>query len=228
MLKKNGALLSILAGGVLFALAATAEEVEVIRAEDEDLLRGIMIEGEQTEEPTANERLSGRVYYPEYPEEERASVEEERKEWFNPDLLPTNQKKAEAEKGDLGKKGFREAINACMDDLKERLYMERGMFDNGMKQSVVYLSQTMAEINQCYEDVGYTIIEEYYAGDKATAAAFEKRINDFYVDGTDVNFNPDFCDDNCSMSDVLDAQMQKFAEFRIYLYQLLDNGTGGK
>lgn len=223
MLHKNGVLLSFFVGSMFWTAAAFADEVAVIRAEDEDLLQGLVIGDEEERAQTV-----AQDYVPEYPTEERAVTESERKEWFDPSLLPTNRRKAEVSSVDVEKQQFRDVVNQCIENRKERMYMERGLFDNGMPESVAYLSQTMAEINECYEDVGREIINHFYNGDRTMMTAFNKKAQTFYISGTDVNFRPEFCDENCSMADVLDAQVQKFAEFRIYLYQLIDNGAGGR
>lgn len=233
MFKKNGLFLGCLVASAFIAAAAPAETVDIIRAEDAALLNGIAVNGDEGEKPVlAEERVE--ISPAGYQARDvlsagtaRQAFEDEKKEWFNPDKLPTNVKKAEERASDVLANEYRLAVNACMDDVKERLYMERELFESG-GDSLAFLSQTMAEINLCYEDLGREIIERYYGNDRTMKRDFSKKTETFYISGTGVDLNPEFCGENCSMSNILDAQMHKFGEFRIYLYQLLDNIPGSR
>lgn len=242
MFTKNGLFLGCMAMGMSVAVVANAQMVEVIRAEDEALLSGITVREEGQEQPVVVQEKVDTRGVVEYQEENVseawesvAEVEDERQkaepykvEWFNPAELPTNIKKIEDKGNDAIKNEYRQAINACMDDVKERLYMERDLFEGGEKSGIAYLSHTMAEVNLCYEKLGREIIERYYGNDRTLKRSFSKKTEEFYVSGVGVDFEAEFCGENCSMSNILDAQLKKFGDFRLYLYKLVDNIPEGK
>ncbi len=237
MFTKKKVFLSCLAAGAFIAAAANAQEAEVLRAEDEVLLEGIAVSDDAPESASVQpvtQREPADNYLASYPAEDIAPVKaghsgaSAQREWFNPAELPTNMKKAEEQKPDMLKKEYRQAINDCMDNIKERLYMERELFESGIKDGIAHLSQSMTEINLCYEALGREIIEKFYGNDRTMLRDFSRKTETFYVSGTDVNFSPEFCGENCSMSNILDAQMKKFGDFRIYLYQMLDNLPEGR
>ena len=116
-----------------------------------------------------------------------------------------------------------DGINECYDSRSDDLRREIAMYDDGFRGSLGNISNIMAEVNHCYEQVGYAIIADYYNGDAFMMKNFDEESKKFYVSGNDVNFDPKFCDENCSVRAILDAQIEKFAEFRIYLTKLLVN-----
>lgn len=121
------------------------------------------------------------------------------------------------------KEDYIDGINDCYDDVSDDLRRQIGYFDEGFRDSLGHISNTMADVNHCYEQIGYAIIADYYGGDANMMKKFDEESKKFYVSGKDVNFDPKFCDENCSVRAILDAQIAKFAEFRIYLAKLLNN-----
>ena len=95
------------------------------------------------------------------------------------------------------------------------------LYQGNVYDAAAYLSQTFAEVNACYENIGYDIINAYYDGNPEMLAAFAQKAQSFYVGGADTGFNPKFCGEDCSMQAVADAQTEQFAAFRTYLARLL-------
>ena len=168
---------------------------------------------------------------------ERETAREPLREWYNPAAYPQAgaAQRYQAQKDGLAagaadeearraeNEEWRDAIASCLDGKADGLKLEKAMlYNSNTYDAAAYLSQTFAEVNACYEAVGRDIIRRYYGDDAARLAAFEEKARTFYVGGTDVNFNPSFCGDNCSLDAVAEAQMQKFADFRTYLGQLLN------
>lgn len=117
---------------------------------------------------------------------------------------------------------YREQIVSCLDSRADGLDLEKAMLYQGnVYDAAAYLSQTFAEVNACYENIGYDIINAYYDGNPEMLAAFAQKAQSFYVGGADTGFNPKFCGEDCSMQAVADAQTEQFAAFRTYLARLL-------
>lgn len=117
---------------------------------------------------------------------------------------------------------YREQIASCLDARADGLDLEKAMLYQGnVYDAAAYLSQTFAEVNACYENIGYDIINAYYDGNPEMLAAFAQKAQSFYVGGADTGLNPKFCGEDCSMQAVADAQTEQFAAFRIYLARLL-------
>ena len=117
---------------------------------------------------------------------------------------------------------YREQIASCLDSRADGLDLEKAMLYQGnVYDAAAYLSQTFAEVNACYENIGYDIINAYYDGNPEMLAAFAQKAQNFYVGGADTGFNPKFCGEDCSMQAVADAQTEQFAAFRTYLARLL-------
>mgnify|MGYP000522668698 CR=1 FL=1 len=111
---------------------------------------------------------------------------------------------------------------SCLDSRADGLDLEKAMLYQGnVYDAAAYLSQTFAEVNACYENIGYDIINAYYDGNPEMLAAFAQKAQSFYVGGADTGFNPKFCGEDCSMQAVADAQTEQFAAFRTYLARLL-------
>ena len=120
------------------------------------------------------------------------------------------------------KEDYIEGINECYDNNSEDLSDAITLYDSGFKSALANVTNIMADINHCYEQIGYAIIADYYDGDKFMMKNFDEESKKFYVSGTGVDFDPKFCDDNCSVRAIIDAQVAKFADFRTYLAKLLD------
>ena len=117
---------------------------------------------------------------------------------------------------------YREQIASCLDARADGLDLEKAMLYQGnVYDAAAYLSQTFAEVNACYENIGYDIINAYYDGNPEMLAAFAQKAQSFYVGGADTGFNPKFCGEDCSMQAVADSQTEQFAAFRTYLARLL-------
>ncbi len=240
-MNRNNIFLGVFLGGV--AVASVANAVDVIRPEDEMLLEDKPVgftrnAPESLTAPSATQETGGDLRFqrrfPVVREKVEVSLPEpmarERQDWFDVNALPTRQQTAgqggeekQAEESARIEE-YRQKIKDCMNTRREQLEMDREVYaKTGSRDSLAYLSQTMAAVNQCYEDVGTEILEVYYNNDISDIARFQKKAKSFYVRGTDAQFDGGFCDENCSMSAIFDAQMVKFAEFQIYVMNLLDN-----
>lgn len=194
-----------------FLLTATkAPAVETLRPEDEDILTDITAE---TSAPSEQMVLPIKSHHP-------YSTKAPRKvEFFNPNILPTRQNHPAA---DPKVNILQQVIADCLTQRKERLAMEQEMLSQqNTPQNAAYLSQTITEINLCYEDIGREIIETFYNNAPHTLKSFSHKAKTFYVTGTDAAFDTKFCQETCSMQAIIEAQIAKFAEFRAYLNQLL-------
>lgn len=153
---------------------------------------------------------------------ERAEARQPLREWYDPNLGKEAPSIGGEPKKDMVFESYRQAIADCLDSKEADLEVDRGMLYRGnMYDAAAYLSQNLADVNACYENIGYDIIRVYYNDEPRLKERFAKDVQDFYITGTDVNFNPKFCGEDCSMESMLDAQMAKFADFRTYLGKLL-------
>lgn len=123
---------------------------------------------------------------------------------------------------------FRREIDKCMEPYKEQLDLELTMVSGGDSyeekyKNTAYLTQTFAEIEQCYDNLGLDILEEFYPQDTEKLQEYNQRVKDFHVNGTDITFNTKYCGETCSVSALADLQMEKFTEFKKYLVELLRN-----
>lgn len=223
-MNKNGVFFGV-AAGMLLAMAATAEEVQMLRPEDEGLL-----ETESIVQPVKISKpfyvKPARVTAMPSPEalDEQNSSEEIRDAERLPDMLARQKAEAQQETAaDVKAANLRGMINSCLELRQERIELERDMYERlKTPESLAYLSETMQDVNLCYEDIGLEIIETYYDSDITELAKHQKISQTFYVNGTGLNFDPKFCGETCSMEAVLDAQTAKYADFRVYLTKLLD------
>ena len=153
---------------------------------------------------------------------ERAGARQPLREWYDPNLGKEAPSIGGEPKKDEVFESYRQAIADCLDSKEADLEVDRGMLYRGnMYDAAAYLSQNLADVNACYENIGYDIIRVYYNDEPRLKERFAKDVQDFYITGTDVNFSPKFCGEDCSMESMLDAQMAKFADFRTYLGKLL-------
>lgn len=153
---------------------------------------------------------------------ERAEARQPLREWYDPNLGKEAPSIGGEPKKDMVFESYRQAIADCLDSKEADLEVDRGMLYRGnMYDAAAYLSQNLADVNACYENIGYDIIRVYYNDEPRLKERFAKDVQDFYITGTDVNFSPKFCGEDCSMESMLDAQMAKFADFRTYLGKLL-------
>ena len=119
---------------------------------------------------------------------------------------------------------YRDEIHACMDMHKDHLGIEIEMLnsDGNLYENAAYLSQTLEEVEQCYDNIGLDIIDEFYGHNNDVLRDYNRHSADFHVNGTEASFNPKYCRENCSIRAIAELQLDKFEEFRIYLYKLLD------
>lgn len=163
-----------------------------------------------------------------YPsKKERNEARQPLREWYNPELNMKDETLAkeqiQPEIPDVTLENFKTAISDCLDSRKSALDIDRSMlYRQNTYDAVAYISQSFEEINRCYENIGYDIIDTYYQGNSVLKNSFMQKSKTFYLSGTDVNFSPRFCGENCSLEALVTAQMDKFAEFRTYLAQLLE------
>ena len=75
---------------------------------------------------------------------------------------------------------YREQIASCLDARADGLDLEKAMLYQGnVYDAAAYLSQTFAEVNACYENIGYDIINAYYDGNPEMLAAFAQKAQSF-------------------------------------------------
>lgn len=244
MREKNKIFLRLLVG-LVFLMIKNADAVDVLRPEDEALLNDTMVvqfdEGstlkgnlqtitvEQSvpviiQQRTVSPRARYIKAFDKRSVEELRAIEEERRAGFNPQSSPVAIARQNSEKKeDPVFNEFQQSIDSCLDSRAEQLELEKNMaVQVGGYDAMAYLSQTFESIHRCYEDVGRDIIEFYYRNDVTMVDRFERKIKTFYVSGMDVNFSAKNCDGSCTMKDVIDAQMDKFLQYKAYLMDLLN------
>lgn len=211
--------LGILTIGICLLTLASAHAVDVLRPEDEEFIMGV--KHTNRIEPNQKDKQKRRVMVLPVSGNYAYSKDAPRRiEGFDPTTLPSNQP-VEITSEQVNE--IREMIDDCVLTRKDRMDLEREMFEEDKtSRSAAFLSQTLADINLCYEDIGYDIIETFYNRDINTIAEFSQKAKTFYVKGTDATFSPEFCGDTCSIEAIVEAQISKFAEFRAYLNKLLD------
>lgn len=184
-----------------------------------------IVNGESDTEDALGYRYKDEIGYTYPSKSERAQARQPLREWYNPNLRTVDTYKTETKTApqDESFMQYRLAIADCLDTRQDDLEMDKAMLKQGnMYDAAAYLSQTLEAVNLCYENIGYDIIRDYYGDEPQVRARFAQKISDFYISGSDVNFNPKFCGDDCSVEAMVDAQLAKFAEFRTYLAQLLN------
>lgn len=160
-MNKNGVFFGV-AAGMLLAMAATAEEVQMLRPEDEGLL-----ETESIVQPVKISKpfyvKPARVTAMPSPEalDEQNSSEEIRDAERLPDMLARQKAEAQQETAaDVKAANLRGMINSCLELRQERIELERDMYERlKTPESLAYLSETMQDVNLCYEDIGLEIID---------------------------------------------------------------------
>ena len=184
-------------------------------------------EKKQTSETKTIQHYNDEIRYTYPSKKERNDARQPLREWYDPNLNLKEdiltKTSAQPEIPDATLENFKTAISDCLDSRKSALDIDRSMlYRQNTYDAVAYLSQSFEEINRCYENVGYDIIDTYYQGNSMLKNSFMQKAKTFYLSGTDVNFSPRFCGENCSLNALVTAQMDKFAEFRTYLAQLLE------
>ncbi|MCM1323901.1 MAG: hypothetical protein NC218_07055 [Acetobacter sp.] len=205
MMNKNSLFFGMLAGTILsttFGVMAA----EVLRPEDEHLL----VEETAVSAPRFVKPIEQKPVVVKPVQVETVQIHE-----------PEMARKQNFEDQDIA--SLRTSIDACLDLRENQLNVELSMYEQEKnRNNLAYISQTLQDINLCYEDIGAEIIEKYYDSDVYKFAAYHKKAKSFYVRATDASFDARFCGKNCSMNAVFEAQIAKFAEFRAYLNELLD------
>lgn len=198
------------------------ESTEVIvKNENKSQLK---VNGESTVNGVSEYRYQDKIKYTYPSKSERAKARQSLSEWYNPNLRAVDTYKTETEAAPQDETfvQYRLAIADCLDKRQSELETDKGMLYQGnMYDAAAYLSQTLEAVNACYENIGYDIIRVYYGDDPQIKQSFAQNIQNFYIRSSDVNFNPKFCGDDCSVEAMVDAQMAKFADFRTYLAKLL-------
>lgn len=154
---------------------------------------------------------------------ERERMEKGRYEEYDPFLRKKMFKSPEQLAREAQIKAYREAVNECVDSRKDQLDMEIGLLDyEDLYKTTAYLSETMNEIEQCYDGLGMDIIDDLYDGDNEVLRDYNRHAANYRVKSSDVTFAPKYCKENCSVSAVAALQMEKFGEYKNYLLELLD------
>lgn len=180
---------------------------------------------EKEAKDSASDRYQDEIGYTYPSKSEREQARQPLKEWYNPESKAADTYKTETKNvpQDETFMQYRLAIADCLDTRQDDLEMDKAMLKQGnMYDATAYLSQTLEEVNLCYENIGYDIIRDYYGDEPQVKARFANDARDFYITGSDVNFSPKFCGEDCSVEAMVDAQLAKFADFRTYLAKLLN------
>ena len=160
----------------------------------------------------------------EYPiGKERQERDEWRLEWYDPDAMSVpEEKKVDVKKERVIKK-YKEQINDCLQQWQDKLDLETMMMENGKRyDNAAYLSETMQNMELCYKDVGYDIIDHMYGGDQYALNQYEEKIKEFHVDSSSPSFDAKYCGDFCSVQAVASLQLERFEDFRTYLAEMID------
>lgn len=153
---------------------------------------------------------------------ERARVDAPLLEPFDPKLTSPKQNKELNPEYTNRINAYKEAINTCIDTRKDELDLEISMLENGnLAKNAAYLSQTFAEIENCYDGIGLDILEEFYPNDTEKLRQYNRQVKSFHVNSADVSFNAKYCQENCSLQAVAETQMENFMHFKSYLFDLL-------
>lgn len=120
---------------------------------------------------------------------------------------------------------YKAKVANCRGNRQEKIEMEMSML--GGKQlyrNAAYLSETFGEILQCYDDLGLEIIDTFYYDDHDVLRTYNQITPQFEVKSSAPNFDTKYCREGfCSIESVAELQLEKFAEFEQYLYELLDS-----
>lgn len=148
-----------------------------------------------------------------------SSKEMSRRKWYKPNMSAASR----AHQALIF--SYLEAIDACTDNVSDRLAVEESFINQGnLYNNSAYLSNTFKEIEQCYDDIGLDIIDDFYDSDPEVWKEYNRRVQGFHVNSHDVLFNPRYCGEgSCSMKAIADLQMDKFDEYKAYLIELLEN-----
>ena len=243
MLKKISIFLSFILALNLPSYISYADEeyvgVETIKQEDEYLLdtsskqekhqkfQRILKHLKNEADPQSSKVQDTTKNKPQYifpTKKERQKSRTEEKEWFKSfSSLQDETKKTK----DPRFKEFKEAINACYDNHKQSINLEKSFLRNGnIYKNASFLSQTFEKINSCYEGMGLDIISTFYNNDTTMLENFNQEAKTFYVKGADASFSGRHCDETCSFEAIIDEQISKFEEFKSYLFDLLKQKEG--
>jgi hypothetical protein len=222
MLKKINIFLSFIL--TLNLVICNANAVETIKQEDEYLLDVSLPETVQKEvkpitTPTIVNQAPSKIFPT---KKERSQTRAEEKEWFS--IRTKEEVIQEPAKEDPLIAELKTAINNCYKNNEEKLEIEKSLLREGnLYNNTAYITETFETINLCYENLGSDIISLYYVDDPKVIKEFENKTKTFYIKATDTSFNVNKCGDNCSLEALIDNQVNKFKEFEIYLYKLIDN-----
>jgi len=154
---------------------------------------------------------------------ERESINAPRLEAFDPDFFKKDKKSPEEEAARQAMlKSWKDAINDCQDRYKDKLGLEVTFLNAGdLYDNAASLSQTMTEIEQCYDSLGMDILDNFYPQDREKLKEYNQTVADFHIKSNDASFNPKYCGETCSLSAVVHLQLDKFDEFKAYLFKLI-------
>ena len=156
---------------------------------------------------------------------EREAYEASRREWYNPDFSVLNGQNPtfHDEEREARISQYKDDINDCIDSRRDRLDMEMSMLGQGNAyDSAAYLSQTFEAIEQCYDKVGLDIVLNLYGDDDEALDEFGNTVRRFHVNSVNPGVNTKYCGESCSMRSIAEWQLEKFAEYRTYLAELID------
>ncbi|MBR2273277.1 MAG: hypothetical protein IJ864_00350 [Alphaproteobacteria bacterium] len=154
---------------------------------------------------------------------ERAEADAWRYELYEPRVNRSNEDEAFMQQKQIRDEAYLKKINACKDSRAEEIDMEMALLrGDDFIHNAAYLSQTMAELAQCYDDLGMEIIDELYDGDNDILREYNKKSATFEVKSSAPNFDTRYCENGvCGFAAVAMAQLEKFDDFRAYLSRLV-------
>ena len=117
---------------------------------------------------------------------------------------------------------YENEIYKCLDTRKDLLSVEMGVLEEGsLYNNAAYLSQTFEDIELCYDNIGLDIIDEFYGADNDVLREYNQHSAEFHVSGVDAGLDVKYCGEYCSVKAIAELQLDKFSDYRVYLYNLL-------
>ena len=217
---------------ILLASYLDVRAYDIILDEDEFLLVG-EVRGAKSEEElkleqkkkdadlTLRENLERSVNFP------VGNERKDDKEWFKPFKFEEEQKVVE-ENIVSEKSEYMLKIDSCIEKGLGSFGFERNFANVGnVYKNAAYMSNNFEKTNSCLSELGIDIINNFYGADDDIINEYNDKLAGLYMQASDVNFNPSFCGERCSLKSLFDMQMAKVGEFKDYLYMLLSKAPRG-
>ena len=217
---------------VLLANSLNVKAYDVILDEDEALLVG-EVRGAKSEEElkleqkkkdadlTLRENLERSVNFP------VGNERNDDREWFKPFQFEKEQKVVEEESVNE-KSEYLLKVDACIEEGLGSFGFERNLASVGnVYNNTAFMSKNFEKTNSCLSNLGIDIVNRFYGVDEDKIKEYNGKVSELYLQAGDVNIDPSFCGERCSLKSLFDMQMAKVVEFKDYLYTLLKEAPRG-